>query len=54
MAASRQSFNDAAIRYNTRRETFPTVLIAGVLGFREAQLFELESPKEREAPKVRF
>ena len=51
---ARQSYNDAVMLYNTARETFPTVMVAGAFGFQTAQLFEVESPAEREAPKVSF
>src|SRR5690242_17801937 len=51
---SRQAFNDAVMTYNTQREQFPAVLVAGPFGFGPAQLFEIESPKEREAPRVAF
>lgn len=54
VAFARQAYNDAVTRYNTRREQFPAVLFAGTLGFDEAQLFEIEIEKEREAPKVQF
>jgi LemA protein len=54
VAFSRQAFNDAVMSYNTQCERFPASLIAGIGGFVPAQLFELESPKEREAPKVAF
>ncbi len=54
VAFSRQGYNDAVTRYNTDRETFPAVLFANSLGFREAQLFEVESEKERQAPQVKF
>jgi LemA protein len=54
VAGARQSFNNAVMTYNTARESFPTVLFSGPLGFGPAQLFELESPKEREAPRVSF
>ena len=54
VAFSRQAFNDAVTEYNTSRETFPNVLIANPFGFSEAQLFEIETPTEREAPKVSF
>jgi LemA protein len=54
VAFARQSFNDTVMNYNTRRETFPAVLLSGALGFQPAQLFELESPGEREAPRVNF
>ena len=51
---ARQAFNDAVTSYNTERETFPTVIIANFAGFLPAELFEIESPKEREAPRVSF
>ena len=51
---ARQSFNDAVMTYNTSCETFPNSLIAGTFGFRNAELFELTAPAEREAPKVSF
>jgi LemA protein len=54
IAFSRQAYNDAVMVYNTARETFPTVLIAGSLGFGEAALFEVSSEAEREAVKVEF
>ena len=51
---ARQGFNDAVTSYNIAREVFPAVLFAGMFGFREGQLLEIENPKEREAPKVQF
>jgi len=54
VAFSRQSFNDAVMAYNTQREVFPSSVIANLAGFAPAQLFEIESPKERETPKVSF
>ena len=54
VAFARQAFNDAVMVYNTQVERFPGSLIAGIGGFAPAQLFELESPKEREAPRVAF
>ena len=53
VAYARQGYNDAVTRYNTSRETFPTVLLAGFFGFQEANLLEA-SEAEREAPKVSF
>jgi LemA protein len=49
---ARQAYNDAATRYNTKRETFPANLVSG--GFARADLFQLESATEREVPKVQF
>lgn len=51
---ARQAYNDAVMQYNTMRETFPTVIIAGMAGFQPAQSFEITAPTEREAPKVSF
>jgi LemA protein len=51
---ARQAFNDAVMAYNNAREVFPSALFAGMFGFAPAQLFELDSPKEREAPRVSF
>ena len=54
VAFARQAFNDAVTSYNTGIEKFPNNLVAGMTGFAPAQLFETESPKEREAPRVAF
>ncbi|MGP0062513.1 MAG: LemA family protein [Isosphaeraceae bacterium] len=54
VAFARQAFNDAVTSYNTGIEKFPNNLVAGMAGFAPAQLFETESPKEREAPRVAF
>ena len=51
---ARQAYNDAVMTYNTAREVFPNVMIAGPFGFTPAQLFEVEAPAERQAPKVQF
>ncbi len=49
---ARQAYNDAATRYNNKREVFPANLISG--SFEEAELFEVEVAAEREVPKVDF
>lgn len=54
IAFARQAFNDAVMAYNTKRESFPDMLVANFGGFQPAQLFEIEAPAEREAPKVSF
>ncbi len=51
---ARQAYNDAVMVFNTARQTFPNVLIAGPLGFHEAVLFEIEDAAQREAPQVSF
>jgi LemA protein len=54
IAFARQSFNDSVMEYNTSRETFPNVVLAGTFGFQAAELFHVEDPAERNAPKVSF
>ncbi len=52
IAFSRQAFNDAVMAYNTARETFPGMLLAG--SFAAAAPFEITAAAEREAVKVAF
>ena len=54
VAFARQAYNDSVMSYNTQRETFPTNLIAGPFNFGPAELFVIEKPEEKEAPKVSF
>lgn len=51
---ARQAYNDSVMTYNTRRESFPTNILAGMFNFSEAQLFQIEDATERAAPKVSF
>jgi LemA protein len=54
IAFARQAYNDAVMGYNTSRETFPNVLLAGLFGFAAAEAFKVEDPSERVAPRVSF
>lgn len=55
IAFSRQAFNDAVASYNIAREKFPANVVAGMFNFTHADLLEpIESPAERQAPKVSF
>jgi LemA protein len=54
VAFARQAYNDAVMSYNTKRETFPTNLIAGPFNFGAAELFVIEKPEEKAVPKVSF
>jgi len=54
VAFARQAYNDAVTEYNISREKFPNVIIANSMGFTAAQLFEVETKEERQAPKVTF
>jgi len=51
---ARQAYNDSVMQYNTAREVFPNVIFAGMFGFLPAELFKIEDPTERNAPKVSF
>ena len=51
---ARQAFNDAVTAYNTKREVFPNVIFAGMFGFFQAELFQVESEAVKEAPKIKF
>jgi LemA protein len=51
---ARQAYNDSVMVYNTDREVFPSNLIAGMFNFTAAELFVIEKPEEKEAPKVKF
>ncbi len=51
---ARQHYNDSVMLYNTRTETVPSNVIAGMFGFKPREFFELEDVGQREAPKVDF
>ncbi len=51
---ARQAYNDSVMVYNTDRERFPTNLIAGMFNFGPAELFVIDKPEQKEAPKVSF
>ena len=51
---ARQAYNDSVMIYNTAREVFPNVIFAGMFSFLPAELFKVEDPTERNAPKVSF
>jgi LemA protein len=51
---ARQAYNDSVMTYNTSREVFPSNLIAGMFNFGAAELFVIDKPEQKEAPKVSF
>ncbi len=51
---ARQFYNDSVMTYNTRVESFPTNIVAGMFSFTQDAFFEIEVEAEREAPKVKF
>ena len=55
IAFARQAYNDSVTEYNTRRELFPTSVVAGMFNFAPAALLEATaSEAQREAPQVKF
>jgi LemA protein len=55
IAFARQAYNDSVMEYNTRCESFPDNIFAGMFAFKQAELLQAtESAEERKAPKVSF
>jgi len=55
ISVERMRFNEAAQQFNTKRDSFPTVLIAGFFGskFQEKPYFKAQTGAEK-APEVKF
>ena len=51
---SRNNYNDWVTKINKATEMFPTNFVANAFGFKKEELFEIEDPTTREAPKVKF
>ncbi|MGA2802702.1 MAG: LemA family protein [Verrucomicrobiota bacterium] len=51
---ARQAYNDSVMVYNTDREVFPSNIIAGIFNFGSAELFVIDKPEQKDAPKVSF
>lgn len=55
IAFSRQHYNDSVTEYNSAIEQFPANIIAGMFGFRVAELLEIEDIAEKRQPvQVKF
>ncbi len=53
IAYARQFYNEMVAKYNMKIKSFPEVLIAGPMGFKEEDYFQIEET-ERENVKVKF
>jgi len=53
IAFARQAYNDSATQLNTRIQSFPAVMVAGMMGFKEEPFFDAPA-EEKKAPKVEF
>jgi LemA protein len=51
---ARQAYNDSVMTYNTDREVFPNNILAGMFNFGPAELFVIDKPEQKDAPKVSF
>ena len=51
---ARRYYNAVVRDLNTKIQQFPTNILAGMLGFKPREFFEVTAPTEREAPKVSF
>ena len=51
---ARQFYNDQVMQYNTRIQSVPANVVAGLFHFAPMDLFELKAEAEREAPQVKF
>jgi LemA protein len=51
---ARQAYNDMVMTYNTDREVFPSNIVAGMFNFGPAELFVIDKPEQKDAPKVSF
>ena len=51
---ARQFFNDETMTFNTRIQSFPTNIIAGMFNFKAGEFFQLESPEDKAVPQVKF
>lgn len=51
---ARRYYNAVIRDYNTRVQSFPTNILAGMFGFQTRQFFEVESPADRENVQVKF
>jgi len=49
---ARQFYNDAVMRMNTKTQSFPSNLIAGMFNFKEQKFFEIEDASQRAVPQV--
>jgi LemA protein len=55
VAFARQAYNDSVMLYNTKRESFPDNVCAGLFRFTPAELLRAtESARQRAAPSVSF
>ncbi len=51
---ARRYYNAVVRDFNTKIQTFPSNIVAGMFNFKPREFFEVSAPAEREVPKVSF
>jgi LemA protein len=51
---ARQYYNESVMKYNTKIQSIPDNIVAGLFNFTPETFFEIEDQAQREAPKVKF
>ncbi len=54
IAFARQYYNDEVMRLNTAIQTVPKNIIAQMFSFKKSEFLEIEDPREKEVPTVKF
>jgi LemA protein len=54
ISGARRIYNGNVQDYNTRIQTFPGAVFAGMFGFTRREFFEIDAPADREVPQVSF
>ena len=54
LSYARQFYSDSVTIYNTKIQIFPTNIIASLLGFKEEEVFKIESEEAKQNVKVDF
>ena len=54
VAYARQFYNDSVLGYNTKIQSIPSNVVAGMFNFTEREFFEAEDDETRDVPRVQF
>ena len=54
VAYARQFYNDTVLSYNTKIQSIPSNMVAGMFNFTEREFFEAEDDETRDVPRVQF
>ena len=54
ISGARRIYNGNVQDFNTRIQTFPGNVFAGMFGFTKREFFEIDSPGDRDVPTVSF